>query len=304
MSAATQAFDFRADRVTEPQLRLIQAMHEEFARRLGSSLATYLRNASPVTFTSLEPQSYAEFSASFASPTCLAYIGVHPGEETAVMEISPAIVFTMLEVLMGGTAKEPANLERKLTEIEKGVVQNALRIVSAELHAAWKNIGDIRFGFELLTSEVQPNRDPDEHEAMLVTNFDMTIGPVTGPIRIALPVSLIKRFKHKFEQTRAVRKPALNEHDRAKIARLISGAELTLEARLDPTKILATDLVDLEIGDVLMLDHALDRPLTATLNGQPVYAGQIITLGDKVFLKVTELSPIGTKNKFLPPAAI
>src|SRR5579864_3440329 len=54
--------DFRsAGQITKEQLRLINGLHEIFARNLGHSLGAYLRTAMEIAVVSVEQLTYAEF---------------------------------------------------------------------------------------------------------------------------------------------------------------------------------------------------------------------------------------------------
>src|SRR5579872_4245417 len=147
---ATTTFDFsRLDRITKSQLRSIHLLHEDFVRTLSSNLSAYLRAVVGLNLVSLEQISYSEYLEGLATPTCLAYISLKPFDGTAVMEISPGIVFTLVELLLGGPAKEAPAIQRKITDIEKGIMQGVMRIVLNELHEAWKGVADIRFDLQL-----------------------------------------------------------------------------------------------------------------------------------------------------------
>ncbi len=85
------------------------------------------------------------------------------------------------------------------------------------------------------------------------------------------------------------------------MSQLIADAALQFEARLEPTRVSAADLVELEVGDVLMLGHSLDHPVIALLNGQAIYRGNLVLHEGRFMLQVHGTSPEGTKSKFVRP---
>src|SRR6202012_1567989 len=101
-----QLYDFRRpDRIAKDQLRAIHLLHENFARSLASSLSAYLRAYVAVNLVSVEQLSFVEFSQALPSPTCLVSLGMKPYEGNAVLEMNPALVFPIFEMLLGGAAK-------------------------------------------------------------------------------------------------------------------------------------------------------------------------------------------------------
>src|ERR1700730_2622198 len=115
LSKRALPYDFRrTDRIAKDQLRAIHLLHETFARSLASSLSAYLRAYVIVNLVSVEQLSFMEFSQCLPSPTCLVTIGMKPFESNAVLEINPALVFPILEMLLGGNAKTTMKLTREI----------------------------------------------------------------------------------------------------------------------------------------------------------------------------------------------
>jgi flagellar motor switch protein FliM len=304
-NAAATSLDFsRLERVPKSQLRAIHTLHDDFSRNASANLSAYLRAFVGLNVSSVEQVTYSEYLQGIASPTCLSYIDLKPYDATTVMEISPSIVFTLVELLLGGTAKEPPLIDRKITEIEKGIMQGVLRIILAELDEAWKNVDELRFEMQVMASEPQLVHVVAPSEAVLVITFDLRVGPASGVLNFAIPSSFLKRLRTKFEQLGKAHKADPTERDRALIARLISDANLDFEARLEPTPVSAADLVDLEVGDVLMLGHALERPVIGTLNGQHMYNGHMVVNDGKFLLQVHQISPGSTTDKFVRSPSI
>src|SRR5437868_6234253 len=101
-----QPYDFRRpDRIAKDQLRAIHLLHENFARTLAASLSAYLRAYVAVNLVSVEQLSFMEFSQCLPSPTCLVALGMKPFEGSAVLELNPALVFPIIEMLLGGSTK-------------------------------------------------------------------------------------------------------------------------------------------------------------------------------------------------------
>src|SRR5690349_24163536 len=115
-----QPYDFRRpDRIAKDQLRAIHLLHENFARSLASSLSAYLRAYVAVNLVSVEQLSFMEFSQCLPSPSCLVALDMKPFEGAAVLEINPALIFPIIEMLLGGNARLPLKVTREITEIEQ-----------------------------------------------------------------------------------------------------------------------------------------------------------------------------------------
>jgi len=287
---AVMPFDFnRLDRIPKSQIRAVHLLHEEFTRNSSANLSAYLRAHVSMNLVSLEQISYEEFLEGVASPTFIALVGLRPYEGTAVMEVSPALVFTFVEMLLGGDGSGAANLQRKATEIEKNLMRNLLRIVLQDLGDAWKSVTDIRFAIQSVADEPQGLNIFSPGEAVVAIGIEVGVGSTTGMVNFALPSIFIKRLRHMFERLRRVQAAESKRRDQAHIAGLLANVTLTLEARLDGITISAQDLLALEIGHVLALDAPLDQKIAALLNGEPKFLGEVGiagATGSKLGLKI------------------
>jgi flagellar motor switch protein FliM len=181
-------FDFRRlDRIAKSQLRAIHLLHDTFVRNLGSSLSAYLRSYLTVNLVSVEQLSYAEFLEGLPSPTCITSLGLRPYEGNAVLGLNPSIIFPILEMLLGGTGKSPAVLQREITEIEQNLLEGLFRIILHDLKEAWKGVTNIDFNIEAMEKEPQLLQVLAPNEAVVAVGVEMRTGDSTGMMNMAMP---------------------------------------------------------------------------------------------------------------------
>src|SRR5437867_5007804 len=169
-------YDFRRpDRIAKDQLRSIHLLHDTFARNLASSLSGYLRAYVIVNLISVEQLSFAEFTQCLPSPTVLVALGMKPFDGNAVMELNPAVVFPLLEMLLGGNGKGAA-LSRETTEIEQSILDTLFRIILHDLSQAWQAVANITFSVEARETEPQLLQILSPNEAVVSIGLEIRIG--------------------------------------------------------------------------------------------------------------------------------
>lgn len=288
-AADVAPFDFgRLDRIPKSQLRALHMVHENFVRNLASSLSAYLRSYVALNLVSLEQISYAEFLEGLASPTCIAYLGLQPYDGTAVLELNNALMFGLMELLLGSKGRATTTFQRKITEIEKSLIQTLMRVVLRDLSEAWKMVTDISFSVQSLASEPALLHVLAPAEAVIVIAIEVRVGSTSGLMNLAIPSIFIKRLRSKFEQLRQVRRAESTERDQLVMARLVQDASITLDARIVAGLIGTQTLVDLEPEDVLILDHPVDRPVSGFLNGREKWLGSVVTRDEKFVFQLSE----------------
>jgi flagellar motor switch protein FliM len=270
------AFDFsRLDRIPKSQVRVVHALFETFVRNLATSLPGYLRTYVSPNLVSLEQISYGEFLESLETPSCIAYVGLRPFDGTMLIGLGRPMVFGAVELLLGGEPTEAAAPARKLTEIEKNLIHNLLRVMLDDFREAWRSVADIDFEVQTLADDPHGLRVLTSAEAIVSVSIEIKIGQMTSMVNMAIPSIFVKRLRDRLDRLQSVQQSASRREDRARMATLLRHSQLDFEVRLDGGMVSSRDVARLAVGEVVMLAHPADRPLGAYLNGHPMFLGSV-----------------------------
>ena len=103
-------YDFkRPDKFSKDQMRTLQMMHENFARVCTTTMSAQLRTIAALHVASVDQLTYSEYLQSVPNPALLAIVNMDPLRGSAILEITPNIVNTMLDRLCGGSIDVPEN---------------------------------------------------------------------------------------------------------------------------------------------------------------------------------------------------
>jgi len=276
-------FDFRRpDRIAKSQLRAIHQLHETFVHNLVSSLSAYLRTYLLVNLVSVEQLSCEEFLNGLPSPTCVLSLGLRPYDGYGLLELSPALVFPILELLLGGDGKSATALKREITEIEQKLLDSLFRIVLNDLKEAWQAVAPIEFTIHSVETEPQFVRVLAPTEAVVAVGIEIRIGDNVGMMNIAVPSIIAKMMRQKFDQQWSMRRTQPTEAEQTAMLERIRPARLSLDVRLQGATLLTRDLLQLAEGDVLCFDFPRERALAGLLNGKSRYRGRVVATGRKL----------------------
>jgi flagellar motor switch protein FliM len=294
-------FDFRRpDRIAKSQLRAIYMLHEAFARNLASSLAAYLRSYLTVNLIGVEQLSYGEFLEGMQSPSCVVSLSLRPYDGNALFEITPSLVFPILEIILGGKGKGGGdNRKREITEIEQQLLDTLFRIILNDLREAWKSVAVIDFKIEAIATEPQMAQILAPTEAVVAIAIEIRIGDNSGTLSLAIPAINIKMIGQKFDQQWSLRKTEPTEIEQGRMMALLREAGVTLDATLMGPRLTVHDLLDLDVGDCLKFDYLIGKKIDCLMNGAAKFKGQVIDSNNKRSFIVQELPlpPAGTKSQ-------
>ena len=121
-----------------------------------------LRSLVQVHVASVDQLTYEEFIRSIPNPTTLAVINMDPLKGSAILEIDPAITFSVIDRLFGGQG-EGTKVTRDLTDIEASVMESIIVRILGNMREAWSQVIDLRprLGTDRNESAVRADRTSD-----------------------------------------------------------------------------------------------------------------------------------------------
>ena len=253
------AYDFRRpERVSKEQLKGLQSLFEAFAREISIVFPPFLRTVVRVDLTSIDQLTYDEFILSVARPTSLSIIDMAPLEGTAVLEMSPSMVFPIVDRVLGGkgmTLPEP----RELTEIENRIIQRIVMMILDSLKRSWEQL------IEFHLSVVQQESDPlivqivAGSEMVVLVGYEIHIGDTVGTINFCIPLLVLTPILDQITQQAGYTRhpsPEAERLTRETITGHVLEAVVPVDAELGQARLSIHEIANLEVGDVIQLNNA------------------------------------------------
>ena len=263
-------YDFkRPERVGKEQMRALQTLHEGFGRNFGAALSGLLRSIVEVKMTSVDQLTYSEFVFSLENPTCFNLIRAEPLEGNLILDINPAILYPIIDRLLGGGRESGPLARRPLTEIELRLVSRITDLFLEEMRHAWENVLPLTLSVDRVESNPQLVQIVPPNEVVVLVSFELTVDDVRGMMNLCIPFNSIERIGNKLtSNTWATyrRKPATPESiDR--LSDRLRGSLVELTVQLADTRITSGDLIGLRVGDIITTEKDIHSPLTVTVEG-------------------------------------
>ncbi|MFQ5532225.1 MAG: flagellar motor switch protein FliM [Candidatus Methylomirabilales bacterium] len=266
-------YDFRRpNRVSKDQIRFLEILQGDFAKSLSLSLTAHLRSVVEVRPTGIEVMAYAEFFSCVAAPACLGIFSLKPLKGEAALNIESALVFSILDRLLGGTGASSVPV-REFTQIERAIIKKVLEWYLQEFQQVWSRIGS--FHTELLSIESDPQlvHIVSPNEPVIVVSFDMKMGGASGRIRLVLPVVLLEPVLPKLTASRWLSgtqgKP--RQESSSGLEAGLSKASLELRAILGRIPISVRDVAVLQVGEILRLNTGPGGQAVLEVEGVPKF---------------------------------
>lgn len=269
-------YDFkRPNRVSKEQLRAVKGIHDKMARNLAAQISSIMRSIVEIQLHSVDQMTYGEFLMSLPSPTSFNVFSVKPLDGSCVIEINPSIAFPMIDRLLGGIG-ESFESTRELTDIELNLLDAILRIIMQRLKEAWNPITEMYPVVE--TKESSPNvvQVVSQNEIVIMVVMEIIIGNSSGMINLCYPVIYLEPILSRLANRDIMLGETSAKKSRNKeLNALVGRAEVFNEAILGKSDLTVSELLDIEVGDIIQLDRPADDRAILSIDRKDLFLAQI-----------------------------
>ncbi len=282
-------YDFkRPDKFSKEQIRTVSIMHETFARLTTTSLSAQLRSLVHVHVASVDQLTYEEFIRSIPTPTTLAVINMDPLKGNAVLEIDPAITFSIIDRLFGGTG-QGAKVSRDLTDIEASVMEGIIVRILANMREAWTQVIDLRPRLGQIETNPQFAQIVPPTEMVVLVTLETKVGEEEGMMNFCIPYLTIEPIISKLSSQfwfSSVRRSSTTQY-LATLKEKLSDVDMDVVAEIGTINLPIRDVLALRQGDVVRLSSVrVGDPLTLSVGNKKKFLCQPGVVGKKMAVQV------------------
>ncbi len=295
-------YDFkRPDKFSKEQIRTVQIMHETFARLTTTSLSAQLRSMVHVHVASVDQLTYEEFIRSIPTPTTLAVINMDPLKGNAILEIDPAITFSMIDRLFGGTG-QGTKVQRDLTDIEQSVMEGIIVRILANMRESWTQVIDLRPRLGQIETNPQFAQIVPPSEMVVLVTLETNIGEEEGMMNFCIPYLTIEPIISKLSSQfwfSSVRRSSTTQYLNV-LKDKLSNVDMDVIAEVGSINLPIKDVLSLKVGDIVRLSNIrVGDPLTLAVGDQKKFYCQPGVIGKRMAVQIVgKIVPEGENEDF------
>ncbi len=290
-----EAYDFkRPERVGKEQMRALEGIHEAFARNFGASLSGFLRTIVEVRVATAEQLTYSEFIHALPNPTNFNLLTAEPLEGQVCLELSPLIIYPLIDRLMGGSNAELFVPQRPLTLIEQRLVGRITDRALSTLTEAWSELVAVEFKIVEVESNPHLVQTVAPNEVVVVIGFEIKIGGRTGTMSLCIPFNTIEPVMDRIlsQGWLAYQRQSTAEDRSDDIARGLGATRVNIVAYLAETVITISEMLTLQTGDILQTTKPADAEIIMQVEGKNKFAGKLGRHRGNLAIKITRLAEV------------
>ncbi len=283
-------YDFkRPERVSKDQMRALESIHEGFARNFGASLSGFLRTIIEVRVAAVEQLTYSEFIHSLPNPTNFNLLNVEPLEGQMCLEITPLIIYPIIDRLLGGSNSEVFIPHRPLTLIELRLVRRITDRALECLTEVWSSMVEVCFTLGDIENNPHLVQIVAPNEVVVVIGFEIRMGQRSGTMSFCIPFNVIEPVMGKLASQGwlAYKRRASADSNVEDLTNELQNARVELRAVLAETDITIQELVNLQPGDIIQTGKSISSEMLLQVAGKPKYACKLGKYNESRAVQVT-----------------
>ena len=290
-----QKYDFRSPRkYTKERLKMLNGVFENYSKVLNTRINGMMHATCEVEVDTVDEQRYYEFSNALVDGevVTLAYLDLAgEREETPVIIlVSPTIMVSMMDRLMGGTGDVDDDLpsDYAYTDLDLVMYQNLIEEFVAIMAGSWENYISLDFDY----GRVEPNPTLVQligvEETVVLVSLNIKFPNCQGRVDFCMPDSVLSKiFAEIARGSNAIRKES-EDHSR-EIREHLQDSTLQITGELGRTVVTLRDIYELNVGDVIDMNMKKDAPVVLTIGGRRWFSGLMGVHDRHVAVKIQDV---------------
>jgi len=276
------------ERIVRGRMPTLEIINERFARLVRIELFNFLRRTVEVSVGPVRITKYSDFIRNLVVPTNLNLVQMKPLRGTALMVFDPTLVFLVVDNMFGGDGRFHTRVEgRDFTQTEQRIIQRILHIVFETYAKSWEPVYPIEFEYLRSEMNTQFANIATPNEVVVVTTFNVELGPASGEIHFCMPYSMVEPIRDLL--TSPLQGEVLGADKRwvELMTQQVQAAEIEIVADLATTSMRLGEVLNMKVGDVIPI--SMEDAIEAKVDGVPVMLCKYGLFNGQYALRVEKL---------------
>lgn len=292
-----KAYDFNSPKkVTRENLKLINGIYESYARIVSSYLTAVLRLFCEMEVEQIDESIFYEYNNALNDSVLMCVVDfVMPDTKKScgqvLVNVSKPLAFSIIDKLMGGDGDD-YKYERDFTDIELAILDNLLRQIISKMQDAWQNTIPIIVEYNKIETNARFIQNIGYNDTVLLIVIDTIVKGLSDKITICIPTMTIDEiFKKSDSVIKMGRKQSDDQakDDKEAIMGYLKASHLNVTAILGGTELTLNEVLNIQVGDVIVLDDKTDEEVVLKVEDKTWFKGKWGTKKKRNAIKINEI---------------
>ncbi|MDD5587037.1 MAG: flagellar motor switch protein FliM [Alphaproteobacteria bacterium] len=278
--------------VNYERLPMLEVVFDRLVRMMSTSLRNFTSDNVEVSLDQITSVRFGDYLNSIPLPAMLAVFKAEEWDNSALMTIDSAMIYSIVDVLLGGRRGTAAmRIEgRPYTTIERNLVERLVRVVLADVSSAFDPLSPVTFRFDRLETNPRFATIARPANAAVLAKLRIDMEDRGGRIEILIPYATLEPIRELLLQMFMGEKFGRDSIWETHLGNELLQTNMHMNAVLDEATMPLGDVINWKVGSHLMLNVKPDDMVALRAGEITLFKGRMGSLNNKIAVRVEEIT--------------
>jgi flagellar motor switch protein FliM len=274
--------------VSYERLPMLEIVFDRLVRLMTTSLRNFTSDNVEVSLDSITSIRFGDYLNSIPLPAILAVFHAAELDNYGLFTVDSNLIYSIVDVLLGGRRGSSAmRIEgRPYTTIERTLVQRMVEVILTDMCAAFEPLAPVNFSLDRLETNPRFAAIARPANAAILVKLRIDMEDRGGRTELLLPYATLEPIRKLLLQQFMGEKFGRDSIWESHLATELWSTKVDIDAILDEQVMPLHRIMNLEVGQTVMLNASPDSKIELRCRGVPLLTGRMGRVGSSVAVRV------------------
>ncbi len=278
--------------VNYERLPMLEVVFDRLVRMMSTSLRNFTSDNVEVSLDQITSVRFGDYLNSIPLPAMLTVFKAEEWDNSGLMTIDSAMIYSIVDVLLGGRRGTAAmRIEgRPYTTIERNLVERLVRVVLADMSGAFDPLSPVTFRFDRLETNPRFATIARPANAAVLAKLRVDMEDRGGRIEILIPYATLEPIRELLLQMFMGEKFGRDTIWETHLGNELLVTDMKMRAVLDEVTLPLHEIMNWQPGSRLMLNVKADDLISVRAGDVTLFHGRMGSLNGHIAVKVEDIA--------------
>ena len=276
--------------VSYERLPMLEIVFDRLVRLMTTSLRNFTSDNVEVSLDNITSIRFGDYLNSIPLPAILAVFHAEELDNYGLFTVDSNLIYSIVDVLLGGRRGSSAmRIEgRPYTTIERTLVQRMIEVILQDMCQAFEPLAPVNFTLDRLETNPRFAAIARPANAAILVRLRIDMEDRGGRTELLLPYATLEPIRKLLLQQFMGEKFGRDSIWEGHLATELWSTKVEIDAILDEQTMSLHKIMNLEVGQTVMLNATPDSKVELRCRGVPLLRGRMGRVGSSVAVRVDE----------------
>jgi flagellar motor switch protein FliM len=276
--------------VSYERLPMLEIVFDRLVRLMTTSLRNFTSDNVEVSLDNITSIRFGDYLNSIPLPAILAVFHAEELDNYGLFTVDSNLIYSIVDVLLGGRRGSSAmRIEgRPYTTIERTLVQRMIEVILQDMCQAFEPLAPVNFTLDRLETNPRFAAIARPANAAILVRLRIDMEDRGGRTELLLPYATLEPIRKLLLQQFMGEKFGRDSIWESHLATELWSTKVEIDAILDEQTMSLNKIMNLEVGQTVMLNATPDSKVELRCRGVPLLRGRMGRVGSSVAVRVDE----------------